>query len=160
MNIKITILKKKNKEVKMKRVIVAFIACFMAFMAEAQSIEASHILNGLNPKHKESSCVEGASLKPYKLTLFSTVTTKDREVFDQIEETVESNGDKAIDKECGYINGRLYYGFYQFKPNKSGKYRYLFYRNSSLRKDEPSEVTVVYMEGYPTLAELKKMFQK
>ena len=144
----------------MKRVIAAFIACFMAFMAAAQSIEASHILKGLNASHKESSCVEGASLKPYKLTLFSTATTRDRRIFDKIEGIVESNGDKAIDKECGYINGRLYYGFYQFKPNKDGKYRYLFYRNSSLREDELCEVTVVYMEGYPTLTELKKMFQK
>lgn len=144
----------------MKQLIITIIACIFAFAAEAQSVEASHIFKGRSMRHQESTCTEGKSLKPYKLTLFSTATTQDRRHFRYIEEVIESNEDKAIDKECGYINGRLYYGFYQFKPNKKGRYRYIFYRNSSLREDEPCEVTVVYMEGYPTLAELKKMFQK
>ena len=144
----------------MKRLIITIIACIFAFAAEAQSVEASHIFKGRSMKHQESTCTEGNSLKPYKLTLFSTATTQDRRYFRYIEEVIESNEDKAIDKECGYINGRLYYGFYQFKPDKKGRYRYIFYRNSSLRVDEPCEITVVYMEGYPTLAELKKMFQK
>lgn len=144
----------------MKRLIITIIACIFAFAAEAQSVEASHIFKGRSMRHQESTCTEGKSLKPYKLTLFSTATTQDRRHFKYIEEVIESNEDKAIDKECGYINGRLYYGFYQFKPNKKGRYRYIFYRNSSLRVDEPCEITVVYMEGYPTLAELKKMFQK
>ena len=144
----------------MKRLIITIIACIFAFAAEAQSVEASHIFKGRSMKHQESTCTEGNSLKPYKLTLFSTATTQDRRHFKYIEEVIESNEDKAIDKECGYINGRLYYGFYQFKPNEKGRYRYIFYRNSSLREDEPCEITVVYMEGSPTLAELKKMFQK
>lgn len=144
----------------MKRLIITIIACILAFAAEAQSVEASHIFKGRSMRHQESTCTEGNSLKPYKLTLFSTATTQDRRHFRYIEEVIESNEDKAIDKECGYINGRLYYGFYQFKPNEKGRYRYIFYRNSSLREDEPCEVTVVYMEGYPTLAELKKMFEK
>ena len=144
----------------MKRLIITIIACIFAFAAEAQSVEASHIFKGRSMKHQESTCTEGNSLKPYKLTLFSTATTQDRRHFKYIEEVIESNEDKAIDKECGYINGRLYYGFYHFKPNEKGRYRYIFYRNSSLREDEPCEITVVYMEGYPTLAELKKMFQK
>lgn len=144
----------------MKRLIITIIACIFAFAAEAQSVEASHIFKGRSMKHQESTCTEGNSLKPYKLTLFSTATTQDRRHFRDIEEVIESNEDKAIDKECGYINGRLYYGFYQFKPDKKGRYRYIFYRNSSLREDEPCEITVVYMEGYPTLAELKKMFQR
>ena len=144
----------------MKRLIITIIACIFAFAAKAQSVEASYIFKGRSMKHQESTCTEGNSLKPYKLTLFSTATTQDRRHFKYIEEVIESNEDKAIDKECGYINGRLYYGFYQFKPNEKGRYRYIFYRNSSLREDEPCEITVVYMEGYPTLAELKKMFQK
>lgn len=144
----------------MKRLIITLIACILAFTAEAQNVEASHIFRGKSVRHQESTCTEGNSLKPYKLTLFSTATTQDRRHFKYIEEVIESNEDKAIDKECGYINGRLYYGFYQFKPNEKGRYRYIFYRNSSLREDEPCEITVVYMEGYPTLAELKKMFQK
>lgn len=144
----------------MKQIIITFLICTIAFAAKAQRIEASDIFKGRSSKHTESSCIEGSSLKPYNLTLFSTATTRDRRLFDYFEEVVKSHQDKAIDKECGYINGKLYYGFYQFKHNKEKKYRYLFYRNSSLREDEPCEITIVYMEGYPTLAELKKMFQK
>ena len=143
----------------MKRLIITLMVCAMAFMAEAQ-VQASHIFKGKSSNHMSSSCIEGNSLKPYKLTLFSTVTTRDRRLFEHAEEIIENNEHKAIDKECGYINGRLYYGFYQFKPNDKGKYRYLFYRNSSLRDDEPCEINIVDMEGFPTLAELTKMFQK
>ena len=143
----------------MKRLIITLMVCAATLVAEAQ-IQASHIFNDKNSNHMSSSCIEGNSLKPYKLTLFSTVTTRDRRLFEHAEEIIEGNEHKAIDKECGYINGRLYYGFYQFKPDNKGKYRYLFYRNSSLRDDEPCEITLVYMEGYPTLTELKKMFQE
>ena len=104
--------------------------------------------------------IEGEMLEDYNLTLFRSITTGDSHLFAEIEETIEKDAATAIDKECGYINGELYYGFYQFKPDKDGKYRYIFYRNSSLREDEPCEITIVYMEGYPTLTELKKMFQK
>ena len=93
--------------------------------------------------------IEGKSLKKYNLTQFKSVTTTKAQLFDELEGMVE---------ECGYINGKLYYGFYQFRP-ENGKYRYIFYRNSSLRDDEPDEVTIVYMEGSPTLEELKRMFR-
>ena len=102
--------------------------------------------------------IEGKSLKKYNLTQFKSVTTTKAQLFDEFEGLVENDSKNAIDKECGYINGKLYYGFYQFKP-ENGKYRYIFYRNSSLRNDEPDEVTIVYMEGYPTLEELKRMFR-
>ena len=103
--------------------------------------------------------IEGEMLEDYNLTLFRSITTGDSHLFAEIEETIEKAAAPAIDKECGYINGKLYYGFYVFKPRKN-KYRYIFYRNSSLRSDEKNEVTIVYMEGYPSLKELKKMFQK
>ena len=102
--------------------------------------------------------LEGKYLKPYNLTLFKSMTTTDHRNYDEMERLVEKDGKNAIDKECGYINGKLYYAFYLLKPIKN-KYQYIFYRNSSLRKDEPNEVTLVYMEGYVSLKELKEMFK-
>ena len=102
--------------------------------------------------------LEGKYLKPYDLTLFISLTTRDSRNYDEIEDMVEKDGKNAIDKESGYINGKLYYAFYLMKP-KDNKYQYIFYRNSSLRKDEPNEVTLVYMEGYVSLKELKEMFK-
>lgn len=135
--------------------------CFMATLANAQkNMEIAPLFEGTKrAKYAFSAVViEGKSLKKYNLKLFKSVTTTNTQWFDELENLVENDSKKAIDKECGYINGKLYYGFYQFKP-LDGKYRYIFYRNSSLRDDEPDEVTIVYMEGYPTLEELKKMFR-
>lgn len=135
--------------------------CFMATLANAQkNMEIAPLFEGTKrAKYAFSAVViEGKSLKKYNLKLFKSVTTTNTQWFDELENLVENDSKKAIDKECGYINGKLYYGFYQFKP-LDGKYRYIFYRNSSLRDNEPDEVTIVYMEGYPTLEELKKMFR-
>ena len=133
----------------------------MATLANAQkNMEIAPLFEGTKrAKYAFSAVViEGKSLKKYNLKLFKSVTTTNTQWFDELENLVENDSKKAIDKECGYINGKLYYGFYQFKP-LDGKYRYIFYRNSSLRDNEPDEVTIVYMEGYPTLEELKKMFR-
>lgn len=133
----------------------------MANLACAQkNMEIAPLFEGTKrAKYAFSAVViEGKSLKKYNLKLFKSVTTTKTQWFDELENLVENDSKEAIDKECGYINGKLYYGFYQFKP-LDGKYRYIFYRNSSLRDDEPDEVTIVYMEGYPTLEELKKMFR-
>lgn len=145
----------------MKRLLFILTVCLMATIANAQkNMGIAQLFEGMErAKYGFSAVViEGKSLKKYNLTLFKSVTTTKTEMFDELEGMVESESKEAIDKECGYINGKLYYGFYQFKP-ANGKYRYIFYRNSSLRDDEPDEVTIVYMEGYPTLEELKKMFR-
>lgn len=103
--------------------------------------------------------VKGHKLEPYNLTLFRSLTVKNSpKEFQQIEELVVQDGLQALDKETGMIGGKLYYGFYRLPP-KGERYRYLFFRNSSLRKVESDEVTVVYMEGYATLEELKQMFK-
>ena len=145
----------------MKRILFILTMCLMATIANAQkNMESAPLFEGAERAKYAFSAViiEGKSLKKYKLTLFKSVTTTKSKWFSEIENLVENDSKEAIDKECGYINGKLYYGFYQFKP-ANGKYRYIFYRNSSLRDDEPDEVTIVYMEGYPTLEELKKMFR-
>ena len=102
--------------------------------------------------------ISGRALKPYNLTLFRGITTGDSRLYNEIEQVVNKDAQKTIDKECGYIDGQLYYGFFLFEP-KEKKQRYLFYRNSSLRSNGPNEVTIVYMEGYATLKKLKEMFR-
>ena len=145
----------------MKRLLFILAMCFMANLAYAQkNMEIEPLFKGTERARYGFSAIviEGKSLKKYNLTIFKSITTTKARLFDELEGMVEKDSKEAIDKECGYINGKLYYGFYQFKPD-NGKYRYIFYRNSSLRDDEPDEVTIVYMEGYPTLEELKKMFR-
>lgn len=137
--------------------IILSLLCISSVKAQ-EGLNVSPLFNG----HKYTftgAHLEGRYLKPYNLTLFKSITTGKESIYDEIEQLVEKDGKSTIDKECGYINGKLYYAFYLFKP-KQNKYRYLFYRNSSLRKEEANEVTLVYIEGYVTLEELKKMFKK
>ena len=145
----------------MRRLLFIFMMSIMATAGLAQKDMSISPLFESKERAKygfNAVVIEGKSLKKYNLTQFKSVTTTKTQLFDQLEGLVENDSKNAIDKECGYINGKLYYGFYQFKP-ENGKYRYIFYRNSSLRNDEPDEVTIVYMEGYPTLEELKRMFR-
>ena len=60
-----------------------------------------------------ASHIEGKHLKPYNLTLFRSITTSDYRIYDEIEQLVEKDGKETIDKESGYINGKLFYAFYQ-----------------------------------------------
>ena len=145
----------------MKRIFLIITAIMLATAAYSQ--KGMHINAMFNGEGKwklkfSAAHIEGKSLKPYDLTLFRSITATDSRLYQEMEQLVESDTKEAIDKECGYINGKLYYGFFQLKPINN-RYRYIFYRNSSLRDDEPNETTIVYMEGYPTLAELKEMFK-
>ncbi|MBQ3539378.1 MAG: hypothetical protein IJN24_04655 [Bacteroidaceae bacterium] len=145
----------------MRHLIITIIALMYAAGIQAQEgLDIAPLFKGDSKWAKKFSAthIKGKSLKPYNLTLFRSITTSDYRLYEEIEKAVEKDGTKSIDKECGYINDKLYYGFFVFEP-KENKYRYLFYRNSSLRSNEPDEVTLVYMEGYATMEELKKMFK-
>ncbi|MBQ8672927.1 MAG: hypothetical protein IJ511_02565 [Bacteroides sp.] len=105
--------------------------------------------------------IKGSELRPYNLTLFRSLTLSgDAEAIAELERIVMEERNEALDKEEGMLSGRLYYGFYcQGRTGKEG-FRYLFYRNASLKKEHTrNEVTIVYMEGNATLEELKRMFQ-
>ena len=134
----------------MRHILTVILSLFCIVCAKAQEgLEVSHLFNGEGKWRLKftASHISGRALKPYNLTLFRSITTGDSRLYNEIEKIVNKDAQKTIDKECGYIDGRLYYGFFLFEP-KDKKYRYLFYRNSSLRSNEPEEATIVYMEGY------------
>ena len=136
----------------MRKLLTIILLAICAISANAQKgLEVSRLFEGEGKWKLKFSAA-------YNLTLFRSITTGDSRLYDEIEQAVNKDAQKTIDKECGHIDGRLYYGFFIFEP-RGNKYRYLFYRNSSLRSNEPNEVTVVYMEGYATLEELKKTFR-
>ena len=137
----------------------------LAFVVEAQSqtsLQIAELFNG-SYKRKDNAIevvVKGNQLKRYKLEVFRSLTIKnDPKDFERIEKLVEQDEKHAISKETGHIGERLYYAFYCFSPQK-GRFRYIFYRNSSLRKTESNELTLIYMEGNVTMDELKVMFKK
>ena len=137
----------------------------LAFVVEAQSQTSLQIAELFNGSYKRQDnaievVVKGNQLKRYKLEVFRSLTIKnDPKDFERIEKLVEQDEKHAISKETGHIGERLYYAFYCFSPQK-GRFRYIFYRNSSLRKTESNELTLIYMEGNVTMDELKVMFKK
>lgn len=148
----------------MKKVFTIIIL-MLAFVVEAQSqtsLQIAELFNG-SYKRKDNAIevvVKGNQLKRYKLEVFRSLTIKnDPKDFERIEKLVEQDEKHAISKETGHIGERLYYAFYCFSPQK-GRFRYIFYRNSSLRKTESNELTLIYMEGNITMDELKVMFKK
>lgn len=105
--------------------------------------------------------VEGSQLRPYRLSLYRSITTENKQTITAMEQAVIKDGKKAADKEIGYIGSRLYYAFLSMKPATSGSTvrRYVFYRNASLKSSTKKDATLVYMEGQITMEELKNLFK-
>ena len=136
-----------------------------AWVVEAWSQEGLYIAELFNGQYKRNDnaievIVKGNQLERYRLKVFRSLTVKnDPKDFERIEKLVLQDEKNAINKEAGHIGQRLYYAFYCL-PSKKNHYCYIFYRNSSLRKVEDNELTLIYMEGNVTLDELKAMFKK
>ncbi len=128
-----------------------------------EGMHINQLFDGRYKKEKNATevLVKGRKLESYQLTLFRSLTVKDNpEAFRLIRTLVDQDAQQAIDKESGRINGKLYYGFYQFKPHNN-QFRYLFFRDNSCRDDTDNnnEMTIVYMEGNTTIEELKNLFK-
>ena len=148
----------------MKRVFT-IIVLMLALVVEGRSQTGLQIAELFNGQYKRRDnaievVVKGNKLERYRLKVFRSLTIKnDPTDFERIEKLVEEDGKNAISKETGRIGERLYYAFYCL-PSEKDHYRYIFYRNSSLRKVESNELTLIYMEGNVTMDELKRMFKK
>ena len=147
------------------RKIFLIVVLMLGWFMEAKSQEGLQIAELFNGQYKRKDnaievVVKGNQLERYKLEVFRSLTIKnDPKDFERIEKLVEQDENHAISKETGHIGERLYYAFYCFPPEKE-RFRYIFYRNSSLRKTESNELTLIYMEGNVTMDELKDMFKK
>lgn len=147
------------------RKIFLIVVLMLGWVMEAKSQEGLQIAELFNGQYKRKDnaievVVKGNQLERYKLEVFRSLTIKnDPKDFERIEKLVKQDESKALSKETGHIGERLYYAFYCFPP-EGEYYRYIFYRNSSLRKTESNELTLIYMEGNVTMDELKVMFKK
>ena len=123
------------------RKIFLIVVLMLGWVMEAKSQEGLQIAELFNGQYKRKDnaievVVKGNQLERYKLEVFRSLTIKnDPKDFERIEKLVEQDEKHAISKETGHIGERLYYAFYCFPPEKE-RFRYIFYRNSSLRKTE------------------------
>lgn len=118
----------------------------------------------------QESLIKGESLAPYKLKVLHTAKFT---TFDPIREEVEERFREDMknhiyeneeDMELESRNGHLYYAIVQLTNTKKGSHRYICYQCKEVKKDgsELSDynITLAYMEGSASLADLRKTFKK
>lgn len=143
---------------------LTLLICVSSTVSAQNGLAVAKVFDGRyrNNSNAVEVIVKGRKLKPYKLTTFHSLTLHNSpDDAKWIASLVAADGKRASDKEVGLVRGKLYYGFYMFinSGNKGAPYRYLFFRDSSVRDNKDKEMTVVYMEGSASIAELKKMFK-
>ena len=146
----------------MKQVLFMIGFCLCGLWAEAQEgLQVAQLFDGRYAHRKDAVevLVKGRKLKPYKLTLFRSLTLQADSAEQRfIEHLVEADAVRAADKESGRMGGRLYYGFFCIPAGKP-PFRYIFFKNTAQVSPERPEITLVYMEGEATWEELKRMFE-
>ena len=148
---------------RMKRIEILLLCCMMSVAGFAQA--GLHIANlfGERFRYRKDATevvIGGDRLKPYKLNLFRSLTIKPSAAeVNEFEASVKADVVGALDREAGLRQGRLYYGFYRLRSAGTTN-RFIFYRNNTLRAGASPTLTLIYMEGNATLAELKQRFAK
>ena len=105
--------------------------------------------------------VTGPAAWEIDLEVYHSLKVTQKEQQDLIESLVNKDGATAVDKEVQLRNGKLYYGFYTLSKTKKGRNRFIFFLNQNLAKQSPRNmVTLIYMEGKASPAQIKKLIRK
>ena len=119
--------------------------------------------NIINELALQESLVKGESLAPYKLKVLRTAKftvgeARRDEVETLFEEDMKGRNDDDENIELEYRDGHLYYAIVQLTDTRKGQHRYICYQ---CRKTTGGHgITLVYMEGKASLADLRKTFKK
>lgn len=150
---------------KHSHILMLCLLCFGSLSLSAQEdLQIGKFFDSSYGKRKDATetLIKGKQLKPYKLTLFRSLTLPVHAVnIAEMEKAIKADTKGAIDKEAGRKGARLYYGFYQLQPQDKTR-RYLFFRNNALNPpaSRQNTLTLIYMQGSATLNELKNKFAK
>ncbi len=148
----------------MKRIYLTLFTLILALSIQAQEGLQINAFFDKDYQRRENATevlVKGKKLKPYNLTLFRSITLKDApDEAIKIEQCLLKDAEQAVETVGANFGDRLFYGFYCLPPRYDDEYRYMFYRNTSVKPgSQRHEVTLVYMEGYATLDEIENMFK-
>ena len=98
--------------------------------------------------------ISGKALKNSALEIYRSITLTAPALTNEIEELVIKDGAAAETRQVRYIEGRLYYAYYIFKPVDNYR-RYLFFINNFLKGGK--KMTLIYMAGEATPEQIKKL---
>ena len=131
-----------------------------------QGLQINEIFEGkvIDKQCMLESLVKGENLAPYNLKVLHTVklaaNDEVRAKVDHLfnEDMKERISDDDSNMELESRDGFIYYAIVQLTNNKEGTHRYICYQCKE--KSNHHEITLVYMEGKATLADLRKTFKK
>lgn len=126
--------------------------------AAQETLNATEALDGRwrNADYATETVIRGGQLDPYDLTLYHSLTvTRQPEVIRRLSDLVMADSRLAVEKEEKIKNGRINYGFYEFRPVGRGKpNRFVFFFSNS------NKAVLIYMEGDTDIANIKRLIKK
>ena len=141
----------------MKRIEILLLCCMISVAGFAQT--GLHIANLFGERFRNRKDATEVVIGGDR-HLFRSLTIKPSAAeVNEFEASVKADVVGALDREAGLRQGRLYYGFYRLRSAGTTN-RFIFYRNNTLRAGASPTLTLIYMEGNATLAELKQRFAK
>ena len=142
-----------------------WLLCFALPSAAQRGLHVEPLFGSSYGKRKDATEVmlKGCSLKPYKLTLFRSLSFVPSAVeAKSVEQKVLADAKGAVDKETVNRKGQLYSGFYPLTP-PSGQRRDLASRTTALAAAPTARapgLLLIYIEGTATPQELQSFFKK
>ena len=115
-------------------------------------------------QYMQESLIKGDNVAPYKLRLLHTVkflaNNSQRAKADALFniDMKERISDDDSNMEVETRDGFLYYAIVQLTDNEKGSHRYICYQCRP--KSTKFDITMVYMEGEASLADLRKTFKR
>ena len=115
-------------------------------------------------QYMQESLIKGDNVAPYKLRLLHTVkflaNNSQRAKADALVniDMKERISDDDSNMEMETRDGFLYYAIVQLTDNDKGSHRYICYQCRP--KSTKFDITMVYMEGEASLADLRKTFKR
>ena len=115
-------------------------------------------------QYMQESLIKGDNVAPYKLRLLHTVkflaNNSQRAKADALFniDMKERISDDDSNREMETRDGFLYYAIVQLTDNDKGSHRYICYQCRP--KSTKFDITMVYMEGEASLADLRKTFKR
>lgn len=98
--------------------------------------------------------ISGKALKNSALDIYRSITLTEPALTSEIEALVLKDGAAAETRQVRYIEGRLYYAYYIFKPVDNYR-RYLFFINGFLKGGK--KMTLIYMAGEATPEQINEL---
>jgi hypothetical protein len=147
--------------------IIISLLCSITLSTTAQEgLRINEVFEGhvVSKQFIRESLIKGDNLAPYNLKVLHTAkceaNSRERITMEQLfeEDMKQRISDDNSNMEMESRDGHLYYAIVQIADTKKGTHRYICYQCRD--RSSHFDITLVYMEGKASLADLRKTFKK